>query len=274
MAIFNYTRRQLRHLVARLCNDLLTGTVSSPGSGTFVCALTGWEKPDDFFNDYLEMFCYSGTGVGTSGNPTLWVNSTHTLTFAPAATLTAGDLVEMHERFSVNTYNDFINLAIEMVAKEALVNKVDTTVELVADTYQYTLPTQFLYVHRVEMESVTANVYNTESPIDPRYWRVVKAATTKIEFVKDRWTPTAERNIRISGLASPSILDTDGEECPLNPAYVSYQAAALLHQSRIRGSDVDSEMHSTQMTLCQTMADKVRATMKVGIGGGKAVVEA
>ncbi len=247
--------------------------MSSPSSGAFVCALTDWEKPDDFFNDWVEVFCYQGTGVGTSGNPYNWDNTTHTLTFRPAATLTSGDLVEMHERFNVDTYNDFINLAIEMVAKEALLNKVDTSIELDTNVYQYTLPTQFLHIHRVEMEDSTADVYNTQKPIDPRYWRVVKSATTKIEFVKDNWTPTDGRNLRITGLASPSILDTDTEECPLNPAFVTYQAAALLHQSRIRGSGVDSEYHSQQMTLCEAMAAEVRATMRVSIGGAIPVVE-
>lgn len=274
MALYSYTRIQLRHFIARLCNDLVLGVVSSPGSGTFGCALTDWEKPIDFFNDYIEVFCYQGTGVGTSGKPTDWDNTTHTLTFKPAATLTAGDLVEMHERFTVATYNDFINIAIEMVAKEALLVKVDTTIALVAATYSYTLPTQFLYINRVELESATAGVYDEEHPIDPKYWRVIKAATIKIEFVKSLWRPTAGRKIRITGLASPSILDTDTEECPLNPAWVAYQAAALLHQSRIRGEGLDTEMHSAQMTLNQTMANTVRTTMRVSLSGAKPVVEA
>ena len=273
MAIFNKTRQQLRHLTARLCNDLITGTVASPASGTFVCTETDWEKSDDWFNDHVEMFCYSGTGISTSGKPTDWLNSNHTLTFKPAVTLTASDLVEMHQVFTVATYNDFMNQAIDMVAKEALLNKVDTSVELETDTYQYTLSTQFLFVNSVELESSTAGVYNSENPIDSRYWRVIKATTTKVEFVKDWWTPTDGRKIRISGLASPSILDTDDEECPLNPTYISYQAAALLHQSRIRSDSIDSEFHRAQMTLCQTMADRVRKTMRVGIGGGQAVVE-
>jgi len=273
MAIFSNTRIVLRQLVARLCNDLLTGTVTSPASGTFVCAETGWQTASDYFNDWIEVFCYAGTGVGTSGNPTDWDSTTTTLTFLPAATLTAGDKVEMHQRFNVGEYNDFINLAIDMVAKEALINKVDTSVELVTDTYQYTLSTQFLYIYRIELESATADVYDTEKPINPKYWRVVKAATTKIEFVKNLWSPTDGRNIRISGIASPSKLDTDTEECPLNPAYVSYQAAALLHQSRIRGADVDSEYHSQQMALDQSMADKVRETMRVGLSGAIPVVE-
>ncbi len=273
MAIFSETRIELRHLVARLCNDLITGTVTSPASGSFVCAETDWEKPDDFFNDWIEMFCYDGTGIGTSGNPTDWENSGHTLTFLPAATLTAGDLVEMHQRFTVNTYNDFINLAIEMVAKEALLNKVDTSTTLATDTYQYNLSTQFLHIYRVEMESSTSGVYDKEKPIDRRYWRVIKGTTLQIEFVKALWTPTADRALRITGLASPSKLDTDTEECPVNPTFISYQAAALLHQSRIRGADMDSEWHSQQMGLNQAMADKVRDTMKVGLSGARPVVE-
>ncbi len=276
MAIFSNTRIALRHLTSRLCQDLILGTVSSPASGTFVCAETDWEKGDDYFNDWVEMFCYAGTGVGTSGNPTDWVNSTHTLTFLPAATLTANDSVEMHRRFTVNEYNDYINLAIDIVAKEALLHKIDTSVELDTDTYQYTLSTQFLYIYRIEMEDSTADVYNSQHPIDPRYWRIIKASTIKLEFIKDVWTPTDGRNLRISGLASPSQLDTDTEACPLNPGYVAYQAAALLHQSRIRGTDVDSEYHSQQMTICQTMADKVRNSpgFRTSIGNAIPVVEA
>ena len=195
------------------------------------------------------------------------------MTFAPVATLTANDSVEMHERFNVATYNDFINMAIEMVAKEALVYKVDTSIELDTDTYQYTLSTQFLYIHKIEMESSTADVYNTQKSIDPRYWRVINSSTIKLEFIKDVWSPTDGRNIRITGFASPSTLDTDTEECPINPTWVAYQAAALLHQSRIRGQDNDSEWHSQQMTICQAMADKLRPSMRVSLGGAIPVVE-
>lgn len=261
--------------MARLCNDLIIGTVTSPASGTFVCAETDWEKADDYFNHFIEMYCYDGHAdtKGTSGNPTLWTNTDHTLTFAPAATLEVGDSVEMHERFTVNTYNDFINLAIEMVAKEALVNKVDETVELDTDTFQYDLPTQFLWIHRIEMQDSDGD-YDYEKPIDPRYWRVVKTSTLTLEFVKNLWSPTDGRYLRITGLASPSKLDSDSLQSPVNPTFISYQAAALLHQSRIRGDDVDSEFHRAQMTLCQAMADKERPTLRVSIGGAKAVVEA
>lgn len=277
MALYSNTRIVLRLLTARLCTDLIKGTVTSPGSGTFVCAEADWEKGDDYFNEWIEMFCYEGTGIGTSGNPTEWDNGTHKLTFLPAATLTAGDLVEMHQRFSVETYNDFINLAIDIIAEHALIDKVDESVELAADTYQYDLSTQFLYVGNIYTESATSGVWDMEKPIDPRYWRIVRKTTIKLEFVKELWTPTAGRKLRINGLASPSKLDSDGEECPVNPAFIVNQAAALLHQSRIRGTGVDSEWHSEQMKLCQGMADKIRdesPSMNVSLGSMRPVMEA
>lgn len=274
MALYSYTRRELRHAVARLCNDLILGIVASPSAGTFVCTDRDWQKPADFFNDHIEVFCYQGTAVGFSGKPTAWNGATYVLTFKPVYTLTAGDKIEMHERFSVDTYNEFINIAIEIVAKEALLDKVDTSIELAADIYSYSLPTQFLYIKRVELESDEANVYDEEHPIDPKKWRVIKTATTKIEFVKALWAPEAGRKIRITGLASADILSLDTKECPLNPAYIIYQAAALLHQSRIRGPGLDTELHSAQMTLNQSMANTVRATMRVSIGGAKPVAEA
>lgn len=274
MAIYNSTRQQLRHDVADLCDDLIIGTVSSPSSGTFVCALTDWEKPDDYFNKYLEMFCYSGTGIGTSGKPTDWLNTTHTLTFKPAATLTAGDLVEIHRRFTVNQYNRAINQAIQMVAKEALIDKIDTTsITLIADTYQYTLPTDLLYIFFLDLESSTAGVYDEGKPINNDYWRIVPGATPKLEFIKNRYSLTAGRDIRIIGLASPSVLDSDSEQCPINPVYIAYQAAALLHQSRIRGSDEDTEYHSEQMKLCQTLASDIRRSIQTNTSGAVPVIE-
>jgi len=273
MAIHNSTRQQIRHDVADLCDDLIIGTVSSPASGTFVCALADWEKPDDYFNKFLEMFCYSGTGVGTSGKPTDWLNSSHTLTFKPAATLTAGDLVEMHNRFTVNQYNRAINQSIQMVAKEALQDKTDVSIALVTDTYQYSLPTDLTHIYSIDLESDTADLYDSGLPIKNDNWRIIPGSTIKLEFIKQRYSITNGRNIRIKGLASPSTLDTDGEQCPINPVFIAYQAAALLHQSRIRAGEVDTEYHAQQMQLCQTLANEVRRTIQTSTAGAVPVIE-
>ena len=271
MAIYNNTRIVLRHLLMILMHDYLIGTVTSPGSGTIVVATTHWEKADDYFNDFIEVFDYSGTGVGTSGKPTDWVNSTHTLTFKPAATLTATDLVEMHRTYSVEELNKAINHAIDQVAQDAGLDRVDETTSLVTSTYQYDIPTNFLYIDNIWVSDSSGNYVNPD-PIDWKYWKPVKKSTIIIEFIPKYYAPVTGRTLRIVGTASPSILDTDTEECPVDPEYIIQAAAALLHQSRIRGPDKDSEWHATQMGVCQTKADNRRKEMSTN-RSGRAIVE-
>jgi hypothetical protein len=273
MAIYSNTRQQLRHLVADICDDIITGTVTSPGSGTFVCAETDWQRSDDHFNDWREMFCYSGPGVGTSGKPTDWDAATWMLTFAPAVTLTAGDLVEMHQKFTVAQYNRMINLAIDMVAKEAFVYKVDTSTVVVASTYSYTLPTEFLTIMEIEQESATSGVYDGTGIIDLRAIKIIPGTTAKFEIDPDYFTPTADRKLRIKGMASPSILDTDSEECPIDPQYVTFQAAALLMQSRMRGQNAADQYQVQRWETYQNMAGYARAHLLTTPLQGISVIE-
>tara|TARA_R110000764_G_scaffold44258_1_gene99648 strand:+ start:82 stop:900 length:819 start_codon:yes stop_codon:yes gene_type:complete len=272
MAVFSNTRIALRHLLATLMNDQVTGVVASPGSGSFVCASTDWERSDDFFNDFVEVYCYSGTGIGTSGKPTNWVNATHTLSFLPAATLTVADLVEVHRRFTVEEYNRAINHAIDQVAMDALVDRVDESITLTSGTYQYNLPTQFLYIDDLWISDVNGD-WVEQLPLDQKYWRPVKKSTLLIEFIKERYSPLTSHKVRIVGMASPSILDTDAETTPIDPEYIIQAAKAFLHQSRIRGADKDSEFHAQQMQIAATLASGSRREMQTN-RTGVAIVEA
>jgi hypothetical protein len=249
-----------------LLNDLLLGVVATPGSGTFVC--TAWEHPDDYFNKWTEVFCYSGIGIGTTGNPTDWVNSTHTLTFLPAATLTTADLVELHRTWVTVEYNDAINLAIEDVVDDALTMEVDITLSLTASTYQYTIPAAFVYIHKLEMESSTSGLFNEQDAIDNQYWRIVPGVTNKIEFISDMWAPTAGRKLRISGLQKSSTLATDAATTGISPNYLAYQAAAYLHASRIRGTSSDVEDHKSQFAFWQSKADMAKARIRTALPPG------
>jgi hypothetical protein len=272
MAIFSNTKIQLRHKLAYLMNDLVLGTVSSAAAGSFVCATTDWEKADEFFEDFVEVYDYSGTGAGTSAKPKTWTNSSHTLTFLPAATLTDGDLVEMHRRFTVAEYNNAINHAIDQVAMDALVDRVDESIALTAGTYQYNLPTQFLYIDDIWI-SDTNGVWGEQVPLDPKYWRPIKTTTLTLEFIRDVFKPVTGTTVRIVGMASPSILETDTETTPVDPEYIIQAAKAFLHQSRIRGADKDSEFHAQQMQIAATLAAGSRREMQTN-RTGRAIVEA
>jgi|TARA_R110000751_G_scaffold219556_1_gene322301 hypothetical protein len=272
MAIYSNSRLELRHLLAHLMHDQTIGVVASPGSGTFVCATTHWDKPDDHFNDYVEVFDYSGTGIGTSGNPTDWVQSTHTLTFSPVATLTAGDLVEIHQRFTVEEYNNAINHAIDLVANEALMDRVDESISLVTNTYQYNIPTQFLYIDELHVSDSSGN-YIDRLPLNNKTeWRPVKKTTAVIEFIKGNYAPVTGRTLRITGSASPGRLETDAESCPVDPEYVIQAAKAYLHQSRIRSNAKDPEDHQGQMQLARVLAE-ARVSYMSANRTGVAIVE-
>jgi hypothetical protein len=132
------------------------------------------------------------------------------------------------------------------------------------------LPTDFAYINEIYLESSTSGLYDGQ-PISRVYWRIVNGSTNKLEFVN--YTPTADRHLRIHGLSSPSILDTDAEECPVNPVFIVNQAASMLHQSLIRSPQNDTEYHQTQFERCQAMADKVRKSMKVSLMTAVPVVE-
>jgi hypothetical protein len=169
----------------------------------------------------------------------------------------------MHQRFTVATYNDFINASIEMVAKEVLLDKVDTSLVLATDTYSYLIPAQYLYINELEVESSVDDVYDGSGIVERHAFRIVNGY---IEFIKELWSPTDGQKLRISGLASPSILDTDTEECPISPAYIIQQTLSFLHQSLIRGADKDSEYHAGQMSICETKANIERARFQVTLG--------
>ena len=92
------------------------------------------------------------------------------------------------------------------------------------------------------------------------------------KFVKEFYTPVASRTLRIVGLASPSILDTDTEACSIDPEYILQSAKSFLHQSRIRGRDKDSEFHASQMAISRKISDDKRKEMSTN-RSGRAVVE-
>jgi len=273
MAIFNDARWELRHkLSQRMNNDAILGVVASPGSGSFVCATTHWEKADDYFNEWVEVYCYSGTGVGTSAKPTDWDNATHTLTSLPAATLTDGDLVEIHQTYTVEELNSAINEAIDRVALAALQDRVDESLTMTAGTYLYALPTHLVSVIDLYM-SDTNGAWLDEDPIDPRYYRWVKRTSgIMIEFIGDLYAPVTGTTLRIVGQASPSKLDTDTEETPIDPEYIIQRAKSILHQSRVRGNNEESKWHANQEGIAAAKARALALNLDTGIKG-RAVVD-
>ena len=247
MAIHKRTRSEIRHEVARLAegDGFILGTVTggdatqAPGGGYFSCNSVGWQHDADYFNDWKEVFCYEGNSgsIGESANPTDWDESIWQLTFIPSHTWVASDSVEMHQIFTVDEYNKAINRAIDSVAKEALELKVDESITLASATYEYDLSTEFMYIHRVEMESSTSDTFDVVTPWS--YWRILPETAPRIQFDIDNWAPTVDRKLRITGMASPARLTSDTQQCSINPTFLAYKAAAdlMLSRSKEKGDE-------------------------------------
>lgn len=177
MAIFSNLEYVLRHSLSRMFADCITATVSAGAETTATIATTNppqfYNLADDTFNEeQWEVYCYSGTNIGVSRLASDWVNDTHVLTVTPAAgsAYATSSLLELHKTFYVIELRDAINRAIDLYAKKYLVDLDDsTTITLtrterndVSDsyinTYEYALPTDALYIHRVTTEDSVAGV--------------------------------------------------------------------------------------------------------------------
>jgi len=151
--------------------DLLYGqSGAAQATADLIYANFLW-KPDDYYNEqFYEVYVYAGTNIGVTKRVTDWDLSEFLLTAHSvyAAKCDATSYVELHRIFTVDELNKAINLAIESLSLDYLVDKTDTTsVKLTSTTdnlgntvytYEYTLPTDVYYVHRVTTEDTTSGV--------------------------------------------------------------------------------------------------------------------
>ena len=181
MALYSNSYATIRQTLSRMLDDCILATVSAGNATTATLATTNppqfYDKPDDYFNKgEYEVYAYAGTNMGVSRLADDWDNTTHVLTVTPAAASSydTSSLLELHRIFSVIELKDAINQGIELFARKYLVDIDDeTTVVLVETTsnddetlytYEYSLPTNILHLHRVTTESSESGFKLTGTP--------------------------------------------------------------------------------------------------------------
>jgi len=168
MGVYSTTEKAVRQSLSWMLGDCILCTASAGEKTTYTVATTNpvqfYNKADDFFNstEQYEAYCYEGTNIGTSHLITDWGSHKLTLTPAAAANYTTSSKLELHRLFQVAELRDAINRAITFYAKKYLIDDTDsTTITLVESTsnddetlytYEYTLPTDLLYIWRVTTE--------------------------------------------------------------------------------------------------------------------------
>ena len=255
--------------MARLLGETIVGVPDTNlAVGTFGCAKLA-VYANDYFNDWHGRF-YSGTHLNTDFEVTDFVQTAGVTTFVPVlgSAVVASDLFEMYPDFTPAQMNDAINLAISMVEEEALQDKVDATLAVVADTYEYTIPTGFVYVDQIFQEESTADKYSPSADLfDVRHWRILHGSTPKIWFDPNYVTLTTDRNLRLTGQSAPAQLALDATTCAVLQSYIIYQAKANLHFSRV---DEEGDAHWNKMKAAQTLAEIERNRIRVA-GRGRRV---
>jgi len=282
MAIYSNTLAVLVEKAARLFGDWKSGTVDS-GSTTTVVDDTR-QEPDDYFQNTTPVSVVriitttdGAAPQGESSKISDYVGSTGTISVSAQKPFTiapgAADTYCILKDLDWEEVKWAVNMAIDMVAEEALFWAVDeTTIDTAADTYEYSLPTNFMYLYRVSQADANGDY---PDPIPPDQYRVLRSSAPKLHLIRfpasaqdneiywgNLWVNTtmvASRDVRLEGLVTPDVLSADTDTCPINPVYIAYQAAALLHGKRIGDSRYDPDWHTGQQKICQDIADRERA---------------
>lgn len=283
MAIFAETLDDLVETICKLhLHDWVEGAATADGTTATVKDTSLAAYADDYFNDqnswiYIRSGAYAGHWAKISNFAVAGSPAVGTITFAPVAggNIVTGVTYSIHTEFTHDEVVEAINLAINKVAERAMVWKIDeASITLVASTYEYSLPTDFMYIYRVTMANSTGG-FDDMPEIPPDQYRVVPGATPKLRFclthgderfaghyLGQLWAETdltATRKLRVEGLGSPDVLTNDTDTCPISPAYVTFQAAAFLHLSRVKRMENDPDENAVRYKLCQDQANIERA---------------
>jgi hypothetical protein len=245
-----------------------TGTPSATFSTTgFTCAELALYETSYFVDWWLRF--YSGTHKDISREVTTFTTSTGAIVFSPATTgaIDATDLFELWRDWTPEEVNAAINLAISMVENEWLIDKSDVTLVVVADTYEYTVPSGFYSISQIYQEESTSGKYSKSSGlIDPeKGWSLFTDSSNirKLWFDPEVVSLTTGRKLRIEGQAVPGQLTLDASTTTVPLPYLVQQAKALLHQSKIDGRSSASQQHEVKFKLAQEMADRERRSLQV-----------
>jgi len=175
MALYSEYEKTIRQRLSRMMDDCVLATVSAGTASTATLATTNppqfYGKADDYFNEHqYEIYCYSGTNIGTSNLASDFASYVVTVTPDATSSYDTSSLLEFHWLFYVIELRDAINQAIALYAKKYYVDLADsTTITLTRterndvtgsyiNTYEYALPTDALYIWRVTTENSVSGV--------------------------------------------------------------------------------------------------------------------
>ncbi len=238
---FSNTLQELRHYLASSVGDLIYGQAGTTGATTTKIYAPFLWQADDYYNEHkYEAYVYLGTNIGETRRATDWVLSSKLLTIHTAydAACDATSFVELHHIFIVDELDKAINLSIQSLGTDYLIDKIDETITLVADVYEYTVPSGFNYIHKITTEKDTdTGTFRGGYEIDQRAWDLISPRTLKLKY--GYYGITAGEDLRIEGQGVQNILTSDTDVCNPPPEWIVQKAITLLPQNKIQSNDLD-----------------------------------
>jgi len=168
---FSNTLKVIRISLSRMMDDCVIGTLSAGDTSTLTLSKTSppefYNKPDDYFNaNHYEVYINAGINIGNAYVASDWVKDTHVLTVTPTAgsNFTTASVPELHSKFYSVELLEAINRAIDFYADKYLLDLKDETTIVLSRTarndnstsyiyaYEYALPTDCLWLHKVTTE--------------------------------------------------------------------------------------------------------------------------
>lgn len=234
----------VRHYLAAAVGDLLYGQCGTTGATTTKIMADFLWQPDDYYQEHhYEVYVYAGTNIGVTKRASDWALSGTLLTVhsAYAAACDATSYIELHRIFSEDDYRKAINLAIESLAGKYLVDIIDdTTITLVADQYEYALPTNMLYLNKVTTEDeVDGDLFYESGVVDPRTWEIMPAYPPYLKLSYDYYNIVADKDLRLEGQGTQPLVDDDTDIIYLPPSWVVQKAITFLPQNKIQSNELD-----------------------------------
>lgn len=242
MALYSNTLSVIRQYLSNAVGDLLYGQCGATGAEVNIIHAPFLWQPTDYYNEHkYEVYIYAGTNIGVTKRVTDWtLSTTHLLTVHSNYTVACDttSYAELHRIFSEDDYRRAINLAIERLVGKYLIDKIDETVTLVADTYEYTLPTDMTYIHKVTTEQTadTGKFYDSNE-VDMRNWELISPRTLKLN--KSRYSITAGKDLRIEGQGRQATLAADTDVCYLPLDWLIQKAITFLPANKIQSNKLD-----------------------------------
>ncbi|KKM93631.1 hypothetical protein LCGC14_1206380 [marine sediment metagenome] len=251
MALYSNTLYSLRQHLSSMVGDLIRGDASG-GSVTDLDDAS-LLKGNDYYSD-RKYRCYIYDASGSIlGQERVVTDSTGTqLILSPAysSAVTANNKYELHHIFTAAEYLKAINLAIDSVADgEYLIPKIDTTtIPLVADTYEYTLPTDMFYIHRITNETTTGK-WEKQDVIDPFHYDFI--SPRKVKFDENRFSIEVGTSLRLEGQGKQDTVSLDATTVLLPTDWLVQKAITFLPRSKIESNKLDDTFRRAELFVLQ-----------------------